>query len=94
MTKKDYELIANSLHRAYICLDDDNELDKQDILVIIRHLCMSLELENPRFDPDKFLKACGIVNEPYNDYNCLDCGKVFHFKSEYSNHKQTNHKGV
>lgn len=53
MTKKDYVLIAKTLKRSqfpnntyYISIVDD--------------FATALKVENPRFDRNKFLTACGI----------------------------------
>ncbi len=63
MTKKDYELIAQSIWRSgYI---KDNNKIRQEAREKMRHLiaidiASSLKNENPRFDQSKFYKACGI----------------------------------
>ena len=57
MTRKDYILIANSLHQSYICLDDDNDIKKEQMENIVRHLSVQLVLDNPRFSIDKFYDA-------------------------------------
>ena len=57
MTKKDYILIANALHQSYVCLDDDNTIEKHDMENIVRHLSVHLAEDNPRFSIDKFYDA-------------------------------------
>lgn len=54
MTKKDYELIADW---AAYC--KDMPLD----LVALEILATKLEGDNPKFDRDKFLTACGVTND-------------------------------
>ena len=63
MRKKDYELIANTLrytrpvgdvlvdHWQYTCLSFADELQS----------------DNPRFDRNKFLKACGVITGPTDE---------------------------
>lgn len=57
MTKKDYVLIATALHQSYISLDDDNDLSKEGMENIVRHLSIHLANDNPRFSIDKFWEA-------------------------------------
>lgn len=52
MTKKDYELIAS------VILKTDNEYDSIHKLVI--SLINVFQKDNPKFDSDKFLTACGL----------------------------------
>lgn len=53
MTKKDYELIASSIlaTRSYL-------MPTLDSLAYL--MAASLESDNPKFDRNKFLQACGI----------------------------------
>lgn len=57
MTKKDYELIALSLHQSYVCLNDDNAIERKYMENIVRHLSAQLAQDNPRFSIDKFYDA-------------------------------------
>lgn len=61
MTRKDYEKIAetlkNSLPRAPKT-GYDPLLDLK--LELVNRFITMLEQDNPRFDADKFLKACGF----------------------------------
>lgn len=57
MTKNDYELVAQAIHRA---LSAD--------LSLIDVLCEEFRLQNPRFSTDKFVKACipeGFGTDPH-----------------------------
>jgi hypothetical protein len=53
MTRKDYVLIAKTINDAYY-LDDNYKL------TIARDFADELGLDNPRFDRDRFLAACGV----------------------------------
>lgn len=63
MTRKDYELIAKEIWRAgYV---KDNNKVRQQAKESMRRLiaiglAVELEEDNPRFDQNKFLKACGL----------------------------------
>jgi hypothetical protein len=64
MTKKDYELIA-SIIKDYIDYSYNVE-DTDDFIVhdyaerIAYKMAETLASKNPRFDKEKFLKACGV----------------------------------
>lgn len=60
MTKKDYELIAGTIN-DYIFV---NEADRSNALAIAEMLADSLYSDNPKFDRQRFLTACGIQTEP------------------------------
>lgn len=58
MTKKDYELIAGVLKRYN---DANNGNMFEDILHDVSYdFATALQEENPKFDSNKFLEACGI----------------------------------
>lgn len=58
MTRKDYELIAATIRRCDISYADTDE--------VARTFAADLAQTNPRFDPDRFLEACGteVVHDP------------------------------
>jgi hypothetical protein len=59
MTRKDYELIAKAINlavRGAIALDRP----LSELRFLAATLAMDLRRDNPRFDEDKFLKACGL----------------------------------
>lgn len=60
MTKKDYELIAS----VFVYTKDQgiNNLDHESVDITARFMATTLALNNPRFDRDKFLKACGVTS--------------------------------
>jgi hypothetical protein len=62
MTKKDYELIAKAIYGSLI---QSYSLDWQDRFIeqhkiTARHVAVALERDNPRFDRDRFMAACGV----------------------------------
>jgi hypothetical protein len=60
MTKKDYELIARAIKSALE--KEEGNTEKQAGVSRLAHiLAFELENENPRFQPSKFLKACGFM---------------------------------
>lgn len=67
MTKKDYILIADSLYRSIQITTwlEKNQVRKQTKLAAYRSiahdLAGSLKGDNPKFNQDKFLKACGVA---------------------------------
>ncbi len=60
MTRKDYELIAKviKVHANFKCTYTDQR--KVEMLDLAIDLAVYFQEENPRFDPARFLKACGI----------------------------------
>lgn len=58
MSKKDYEMIARVLDHA------QDEASTQSELVTVRYIVSDLSSAfmagNPRFDPEKFTRACGF----------------------------------
>lgn len=59
MTKKDYELVAVAINKALNGCQ--GEYYKNGVRRAACSICNSLMIENPRFDADKFLAACGIA---------------------------------
>lgn len=76
MTKKDYELIADSLKESWLDVKQfglkasDSEIDE-----IVTHICNNLSLalqDNPKFNQDKFLTDCGVTTGAvYGSYGDL-----------------------
>lgn len=62
MTKKDYELIANTLRRRY---EGQVGVRKDEVRAIITLLAYELACENPKFSQDKFWEACGTGDPIY-----------------------------
>lgn len=61
MSRKDYELMAG-VFNAYISDDMDMVNDDQKTMAraIARAMAAELKTDNPRFNGDKFLEACGV----------------------------------
>lgn len=63
MTKKDYEAIAKVIHR---CLLGERPYDEWEAGFVAGARSIALDLtqifeaDNPRFDREKFLRACGV----------------------------------
>lgn len=60
MTKKDYELIANSIKQFRYKFDDmvGVEVDQATISSLVGWLAHDLEKENSKFNAEKFFNAC------------------------------------
>lgn len=64
MTRKDYQLIAEAI-RPYADSLYRNRLKDMESAVetVAIRIARALEKENPRFDSDKFMEACGFGGE-------------------------------
>lgn len=66
MTKKDYEKIALAIKLETLCIatsnmDNVTAVASMDTLSSITHrLADTFANENPRFNRDKFVRACGL----------------------------------
>lgn len=60
MTKKDYELIANQFDLQLHFLKREYPEQVKTLVGFAKHLATRLEIDNPRFDRNRFLQACGI----------------------------------
>lgn len=61
MTRKDYQLIARALKTQMELSRTNNEEDgKFAVINIAFDLVEDLAKDNPRFDRDRFLEACGV----------------------------------
>ena len=64
MTKKDYELIAGALKDVHNRVKIGTVESSYDTLSdVIATLASELEHDNPRFDRDRFLTACGTIQD-------------------------------
>lgn len=69
MTKKDYVLIADSIYRTIQVQNwtEKNKVRKQAkyaaMRLVANDLAGSLYGDNPRFDCERFLKACGVYTD-------------------------------
>lgn len=57
MSRKDYEMIAAVIRWR---VNNPGLVDKLTLGLIAADLGMALKADNPRFDRDKFLEACGF----------------------------------
>ena len=55
MTRKDYQLIASALKESYYGVSDRDDWRK-----ITKDMAKALASDNPAFNREMFLKACGI----------------------------------
>lgn len=61
MTRKDYILIAAAIANAGVSVTDINEPQYQHGIEDTTHaIADALARDNPRFDCERFLKACGV----------------------------------
>jgi len=56
-SQKHYVKIAKIIHRNY---EISNVTARFILKDIVDELCEYFEIENPKFDREKFIKACGI----------------------------------
>lgn len=62
-TKKDYILVASVIHRAGFIEDKNqvkNQAKKDALRLVAYNFIGEFRNNNPKFDEDKFLSACGI----------------------------------
>ena len=57
MTKKDYELIAETINRLRVDFDNCGD-DTISLALVVDELADALEGTNPRFNRARFLSAC------------------------------------
>ena len=70
MTRKDYELIAKAIKtQVELSRTFDEKGEELAVLNIARDLADALTRENPRFDRDRFMVACGLMSK------CDKCAK-------------------
>ena len=59
MTRKDYELIAETINRLRVDFDNGGD-DTISLALVADELADALETTNPRFNRELFLDACGV----------------------------------
>lgn len=59
MTRKDYQLIASGILSELSCYDNLTPENKA-IKELAQRLSYELGMDNPRFDSNRFLIACGV----------------------------------
>lgn len=57
MTKKHYEIIADAFN-----ITDNNKTERSYRVILAHRVANRLQADNPRFDREKFLSACGVNN--------------------------------
>jgi hypothetical protein len=62
MTRKDYVMIADAIKGALNYEKDfnQNEEGARVVKYVAHTIALSLQFDNPRFDRDRFLVACGV----------------------------------
>jgi len=63
MTKKDYQMLARAIRTAKDDYKDIGELHRLAegvVFNVINRITVALEEDNPRFDYQKFIEACGF----------------------------------
>lgn len=65
MTRKNYIAIAEAINVSLFTIDCDDmpmsEAHNLGITVAARNIADVMQADNPRFDRDRFLKACGVA---------------------------------
>ena len=61
MTRKDYEKIAQAVRQVNEDVSGWEDARPDEVLdLLASYLCKVLEQDNPRFDRERFLSACGF----------------------------------
>lgn len=60
MERRHYELIARTI--MDICVMSEGEISPRNRTLIARSFAQTLRATNPRFDKERFLKACGATD--------------------------------
>lgn len=62
MSRKDYEIIAEAIKSAKppTCSHLDCKEQRKALRAVTSMLSSAFMTDNPRFDPDKFTRACGF----------------------------------
>jgi hypothetical protein len=65
MTRKDYELLAEVIATAHTVTNKSGSLGQTETVLIPKNhlialMSQALEVENPRFNRELFLTACGV----------------------------------
>lgn len=58
MTRKDFELIAETIRNLSYPSMRGGPIDRNDLKFIAESFAQSLKQTNPRFKPDTFVEAC------------------------------------
>ena len=68
MTRKDYKLIAQHIWNASSICTDAGDEDTRNFIAdyIVKPIVVDLKADNERFDPIRFVNACGYADEILN----------------------------
>ena len=70
LSRKHFEAIADGIqHLAVAHTRGELEFDKQPLVDFIDDMCYMCRQDNPNFDRDKFIKACGFPDGLYPEEN-------------------------
>ena len=61
MTRKDYVLIAEGFKNAFSAFTELSYSERWGMVKAARSVADTLAADNPRFDRERFLKACGVT---------------------------------
>lgn len=59
MTKKDYIALAKTVKDQWDMVSNDAQ-DRANIKIMAMRIAVVCKQDNPRFDADRFLTACGV----------------------------------
>tara|TARA_R100000541_G_scaffold44651_1_gene51733 strand:+ start:687 stop:905 length:219 start_codon:yes stop_codon:yes gene_type:complete len=65
LSRKHFEAIADGIKNLMDCNYADLEFDNQPFINFVDDMCYMCRKDNPNFDRDKFIKACGFENGLY-----------------------------
>ena len=63
MTRKDFELIALNIRTTRPAFADASFSERYRWDMLVRQMVEDLAMQNPRFDSQRFIKACGGFSE-------------------------------
>jgi hypothetical protein len=61
MTRKDYEVISRGIRKAIESCDENGRWAERDgVVLAAQSISIRLGVDNPDFDAQRFLEACGV----------------------------------
>ena len=81
VSRKHFEAIADSIKNIRLAWSRrELEFDEQPFIDMVDDMCYMCRKDNPNFDRDKFIKACGFEDGLYPEENDLNSGedKFYH----------------
>ena len=69
MTRKDYEIIANTLNSLapQSLVSNPETVTRDNVIRVLGELCLQLKEDNKRFDRIRFLNVCGLTANEIED---------------------------